>query len=397
MLRMLTRSAVVVVVVVSFIVAGVSAVPQGKPPIPSGKPAGGSGAQLTIVNAMVNLDALPTPVVLIEGVNFGASVPAVTFNGVPAVAAFTGEVPPRIVAELPAFVQSTPGTYLLTVIRDPSPNGFASLDVTIGTQGPVGPAGPQGIQGEPGPEGSAGAQGVQGATGPIGPAGADGETPWAPGVEPADIFYSDGNVGIGTADPRAKLHLTPQGRLPGRGGAGSTFLSGLRVDNNMNPDAYFQFESIHTDGRHGLRSYRDGTPIGPGWVFVAGTGSFNGHYVGLGSGGDIHDLTTYSSRRWKTNIHTLEGALAKVLGLRGVAYDRKSDGERDIGLIAEEVGEVVPEVVVYEPNGQDARSVDYARITALLIEAMKEQQDQIRILQQELEELTQKVADGRKR
>ena len=56
---------------------------------------------------------------------------------------------------------------------------------------------------------------------------------------------------------------------------------------------------------------------------------------------------------------------------------RGANGKHDIGLIAEEVGEVIPEVVVYEGNGQDAQSVDYARLVAVLIEAMKEQQEEL--------------------
>jgi len=91
--------------------------------------------------------------------------------------------------------------------------------------------------------------------------------------------------------------------------------------------------------------------------------------------------TTYSSRRWKTNIKTIEGALEKVQRLRGVYYDRKETGKHDIGLIAEEVGEVIPEVVAYEENGTDAASVDYPRLVALLIEAIKAQQKQIETLQ----------------
>jgi len=85
----------------------------------------------------------------------------------------------------------------------------------------------------------------------------------------------------------------------------------------------------------------------------------------------------YSSRRWKTNIRPIEGAMAKVQRLRGVYYDWKANGQHDIGLIAEEVGEVIPEVVTYEENGKDASSVDYPRLVALLIEAVKEQQKEI--------------------
>jgi hypothetical protein len=63
--------------------------------------------------------------------------------------------------------------------------------------------------------------------------------------------------------------------------------------------------------------------------------------------------------------------------LRGVSYDLKNSGKHEIGVIAEEVGTVVPEVVSYEENGEDARGVDYNRLTALLIEATKEQQREI--------------------
>jgi len=101
--------------------------------------------------------------------------------------------------------------------------------------------------------------------------------------------------------------------------------------------------------------------------------------LGQGFGPSIADgWATYSSRRWKTNIQTLHGALEKVERLRGVSYDLKANGQHEVGVIAEEVGAVVPELVTYEANGKDARSVDYSRLTALLIEATKEQQALIR-------------------
>jgi len=105
--------------------------------------------------------------------------------------------------------------------------------------------------------------------------------------------------------------------------------------------------------------------------------------LGQGHGKALADgWSTYSSRRWKTNIQTLPDALAKVEKLRGVSYDLKENGQHEIGVIAEEVGAVVPEVVTFENNGKDARSVDYSRLTALLIEAVKAQQKQIAEQQQ---------------
>jgi len=97
--------------------------------------------------------------------------------------------------------------------------------------------------------------------------------------------------------------------------------------------------------------------------------------------------TIYSSKRWKTNINTIGDALETVQRLRGVSYDWKTDGKQDIGLIAEEVGEVIPEIVQYEENGVDARSLDYARLIPILIEAIKEQQQKIEALENKITEI----------
>jgi trimeric autotransporter adhesin len=100
--------------------------------------------------------------------------------------------------------------------------------------------------------------------------------------------------------------------------------------------------------------------------------------IARGAGHPVSDSwETYSSRRWKTNVKTLPNALAKIERLRGVSYDLKDSGKHEIGVIAEEVGQVVPEVVSYEANGKDASAVDYSRLTALLIEAVKQEQKQI--------------------
>src|SRR5208337_199886 len=125
------------------------------------------------------------------------------------------------------------------------------------------------------------------------------------------------------------------------------------------------------------------------------TGGYTNWAAFIDSSGNLHSS---SSRRWKTNIETLHGALAKVEQLRGVSYDRKDSGKHEIGVIAEEVGAVVPEVVSWEKNGKDASGVDYARLTALLIEATKEQekliekeQKQISLQQAQIARLSSKV------
>jgi hypothetical protein len=120
-------------------------------------------------------------------------------------------------------------------------------------------------------------------------------------------------------------------------------------------------------------------------VGIATTKPSNIFTIAQGAGQALSDgWATYSSRRWKTNIHTLDGALSKVEQLRGVSYDLEANGKHEVGVIAEEVGAVVPEVVSYDENGKDARGVDYSRLTALLIEAVKQQQREIRDLKSEL-------------
>jgi hypothetical protein len=120
-------------------------------------------------------------------------------------------------------------------------------------------------------------------------------------------------------------------------------------------------------------------------VGIGTTAPSNVFTIAQGAGHAISDSwDVYSSRRWKTNIQTLHNALDMVERLRGVSYDRRDTGKHEVGVIAEEVGAVLPEVVSYEENGRDARGVDYSRLTALLIEATKEQQRELRQEQTEL-------------
>lgn len=94
-----------------------------------------------------------------------------------------------------------------------------------------------------------------------------------------------------------------------------------------------------------------------------------------------------SSRRWKENIRPITGALEKILKLDGVSFTWKSTKARDIGFVAEDVGKLFPEIVSYDKNGKDATGMDYGRLTAVLVEAIKEQQTQIENQAKEIEAL----------
>ena len=87
-------------------------------------------------------------------------------------------------------------------------------------------------------------------------------------------------------------------------------------------------------------------------------------------------LTENSSLRYKENVETIKYGLDKVLQMRGVTYDKKDNGVKEIGLIAEELNKIAPELVNKNEEGEPD-SVSYGRITAVLIEALKEQQKQI--------------------
>jgi len=109
-----------------------------------------------------------------------------------------------------------------------------------------------------------------------------------------------------------------------------------------------------------------------------------------------------SDENAKKNVEPIQDGLEKVLELSGVRFDwredvvpLKADNEsRQIGLIAQEVEKVVPEVVVDEiVEGQTLKSIRYENLTALLIEAVKEQQEQINTLKQTVEELSTKLAE----
>ena len=107
--------------------------------------------------------------------------------------------------------------------------------------------------------------------------------------------------------------------------------------------------------------------------------------VGAAGQGRANAWVIYSSKKWKMNVEPIGQALEKVKRLQGVYFDWKESGKHDIGLIAEEVADVIPEVVGCGEDGQTPESLDYGRLVSLLIEAVKEQQVKINALEKALE------------
>ncbi len=196
---------------------------------------------------------------------------------------------------------------------------------------------------------------------------------------------ADTNVGIGITAPTFKLHI----------GVGQ---NDFRVEGPPTGTANPLMASFGGNGDFaidapGVAGGRFIVKDSSGEVGIATNIPFRILTVGQGKGHPISDgWDVYSSRRWKSNIQTLPDALSKVEQLRGVSYDLKDSGKHEIGVIAEEVGKVVPEVVTYETNGKDAQGVDYSRLTALLIEAVKQQQRQIIQQQKQIREQQKQIS-----
>ena len=134
----------------------------------------------------------------------------------------------------------------------------------------------------------------------------------------------------------------------------------------------------------------------------AGTSKFNSHLqahcLGIGTGpsgtnGEIRaagDITAYysSDQRLKENVVNISSPLDKLNQINGVTFDWipvegiHSNEGHDIGVIAQEIESILPEVVTTRENGYKA--VRYEKIVALLIEAIKEQQLQINELKSRL-------------
>jgi len=113
------------------------------------------------------------------------------------------------------------------------------------------------------------------------------------------------------------------------------------------------------------------------WTFTRTSGNFTA----------TGTVTANSDIRLKSNVETITGALGMVNALRGVSYNRIDlEGEpRQIGVVAQEIEEVIPEVVVTGIDG--IKSVAYQNIVAVLIEAIKEQNKSIEDLKKQVEEL----------
>jgi hypothetical protein len=209
-----------------------------------------------------------------------------------------------------------------------------------------------------------------------------------------------GNFGIGVVSPEEKLHIFGDAPF-------------LKIENNTEDASGIVMEDAQDPGQNGRIVYDSGanklylqTHGGTGFEMDSSRDIKINESLGIGVAASSttgrldcsNDVVAFSTsdERLKENIKPLDNALDKVLKISGVSFDWKELTEEekktihgneghDIGVIAQEIEEVLPEVVTERESGYKA--VKYEKIVPLLIESIKEQQKQIENLKKEIKEL----------
>ena len=155
----------------------------------------------------------------------------------------------------------------------------------------------------------------------------------------------------------------------GADAAGAADAVNTRIDEDVLPAIPTNNNQL-TNGAGYVTSSHTHTPSQVGLSNLSANGNnLAGNFTATG------DITAFSDARVKENIETLPNALESVKQMRGVTYNKIGEEKQSIGVIAQELEEVVPQLVHTDEEGM--KSVAYGNITALLIEALKEQQEQI--------------------
>ena len=241
---------------------------------------------------------------------------------------------------------------------------------------------------------------------------------------------SGGNVGIGQTSPTYKLDVSGTGRftntitvgIPNGTGSGDNNVPILFSQDYSGWATMFAGSSGSSNGwgifwaGNSSAAYGTNGSGGPGNIF--GNSSNPNELVFVGNGrtdwslqlydgrvwqrgaffcaGDVY--SSYSDLRLKTVLGKIERAVDKVQAIETFYYEANETAlelgaskGRKIGVSAQSVKEVVPEVVNTSPLSEEYMTVQYERLVPLLIEATKEQQKMIELLQKELAELKSKL------
>ena len=100
---------------------------------------------------------------------------------------------------------------------------------------------------------------------------------------------------------------------------------------------------------------------------------------GAGAATFNNDVTAFSDKRLKTDIKNIDDALSKVMKMQGVYYKRNDiqDAKEQVGVLAQDMEEILPQVVLTADDDIKTKSVDYGKLTSVLIESIKQLKTEI--------------------
>jgi hypothetical protein len=337
----------------------------------------------------------------VDGSNFGTKQGAVTVGA--AKLTVKSWTPTEIVAALPSGV--VPGSYLISVTTTGKGGQkiTANFDAAFGTEGAQGATGPTGAIGATGPTGTTGST-VPGNDNII----TDADYNTAIGI---DAFNTTGTGEYNTAGGYKALYSNTSGTVNTAGGywalesnttgsyntalgngAGywSPIFSGsynIYIGYNVSPAAYNESNTI----RIGVEGTQSAT-------YIAGISTITGDAVYVDSSGRLGTLS--SSRRHKEDIEDMGDASSGLMKLRPVSFHYKpeyAEGPRRLqyGLIAEEVAEVYPDLVLYDPKTGQPQTVYYHLVNAMLLNEVQKQQKELSALKEQVRELSALVEQNK--
>ena len=236
------------------------------------------------------------------------------------------------------------------------------------------------------------------------------------------VDSTNNRIGIGTSSPSYPLHVNGRISYSGAIGEGAdTTLSSVSTTVIHAASATWQNQAFYTGGTERLRldssgnllvgttsndNANDGARL-KSYGQLAGTTNSDVSLVlnRRTSDGDITQFrkdnsvvgsvsvtssgTTYnttSDRRLKTDIQPITNATGKLMAMNPVTHKWKADPEADavVGFIAQEMQEIVPEAVSGTPDGEEMMSMDYGRITPVLVAALQDAHKKIEALEERL-------------
>lgn len=232
-------------------------------------------------------------------------------------------------------------------------------------------------------------------------------------IDPDDIFYNGGQVGIGAtmSDPQHTLDLIGDLRI--QSGAGSLIFNGLTLTatgplvvspSMSSPGDMISGGNLQATGNvaAGGNLQATGNVTGQNLTVTgavnAATGAFSGNAQAANfvatAAMQSPSFQYMSDRSLKEKIKQLTNPLERVSRLRGVEFSWTASGESDVGFIAQEVELVEPSLV---GSGKDnLKTVKYGNVTALLVEAVKELRAEVILLRAKNAELERKVEAARR-